>query len=77
MRYLSLNGFYSIVQECDFKIHTKNFPYYAPAYFMHILVLHLLLHYAISDSATVLAVAIGTTGTVIKKPHRVMKIHSS
>lgn len=47
MRCLSLNGFYSIVHECDFKIHTKTFPYYVPAYFMHILVLHLLLHYAI------------------------------
>lgn len=60
MRCLSLNGFYSIVHECDFKIHTKTFPYHARAYFMRILVLHLLLQYAISDRAEVLAGAVGT-----------------
>lgn len=60
MRCLSLNGFYSIVHGCDFKIHMKTFPYHVHAYFIHISVLHLLLQYAISDRAEALAGALGT-----------------
>lgn len=60
MRCLSLDGFYSIVHECDLKIHIKAFPYHVHAYFMHILVSYLLLLYAISDRAETLAGAVGT-----------------
>lgn len=61
MRCLSLNGFYSIVHECDFKINTKAFPYHVHAYFTHISISCLLLLYAVSDRVETLA---GTVGTV-------------
>lgn len=60
MKCLSLNGFYSTVHECDFKIHFKTFLYYVPVYLMHILVLHFLVQYSVSDSAAVLAAAVDT-----------------
>lgn len=78
MRCLSLNGFYSIVHECDFKIHIKTFPYHGRAYFMHILVRHLLLQCSLSDRAEALAGAVGTVHYYwhSNKKNGVMKIHT-